>query len=153
MADDIARAIFDRAGLDGSEPKGIGYLATSLFGRSGVRFDEHQVVAFVLRSDPDRLYLSLSLDDADLSMAIARGIAAWWSLRHPGAIAEGDLEAVAVALVLPAEAFGRRLRELGANARKLARAFVCPPDVVAFHLRRLIARPARAVSRHLSVAS
>ena len=150
----LARAIFAEAGfLDPSEPLSIGDLAVGIFGRAQVTFDENQSVPFVLLTHPDRVHLSLDLNNSDLTMAVGRAIASYWSLGHPLDLLEADIESAAVALILPANRFAQSMRALGLSAPRLARTFVCPREVVAWHLQRLSARPLRTAPRRLSVAS
>jgi hypothetical protein len=153
-AANLAREIFAHAGFTREcEPKCIADLAIGLFGRAQVTFDCNLSVPFVLFSNPDRIHLSLDLANAELTMAFGHAIASWWSLGHPEELKEADIESVAIALILPAERFAESAQSLGPSLPRLARAFVCPPEIVAWQLRRLSARPLHGSPRRLSVAS
>lgn len=150
----LARAIFTHAGFaQEREPRSVGDLAVGLFGRAQLTYDEHLSVPFVLSSDPDRLQLSLDLDNAELTVAVGRAVASWWSFGHPDDLKVVDIDWAAIPLILPEERFAQSLRTLGPSVAKLARAFVCPPELVAAHLQRLSVRPARGVPRRLSGAA
>jgi hypothetical protein len=149
-----ASRMFERAGLHGSEPSGIGDLAVSLLGNRALTYShEWRGEDAILTPDPWRICVRRGLSDPDVTMAIGRGLARWWCLIQRIDADGPHIEELAVALVLPQHAFRSAAARLACDPRAIAGEFVCPTGNVKLRLWSL-RRPHRSGQfRRLGTAS
>jgi len=135
----VARAIFHRAGSSELCRDGMGWLALRLLGPEGLEYSlEDEAPPVELLDRPSRLRVRGDLPRAQLTMAIAVGIATWWQRGHGGRLPMGvEIHELAIALVMPEVAVLDAIHVLGMNASALAHEFACPRAIVVARLRAL----------------
>lgn len=146
-AETIARKLFELAKIPQMGDCGVGHLAEALLGRGALDFDEQSVIVHVV-ADPWRILIQHGLEDVELTVAVALGLAIWWQRTRPAESMHVSAESLALCIAVPPLALRDAVIRLQANVEEIADEFVVRPVVVTHRMRALHIAELQSGTRH-----
>lgn len=130
----VALTIFERAGVTSHYRGGVGSLAVRLLGPSCLDYAFSQKAPARIQRNPWRIFVRADLNDSDLTMAVAWGIAAWWAAVNelPAGV---TVDSLASEIAVPRASLREAVAAIGPHTDVLAHDFVCPVSVIARQMR------------------
>ena len=137
-ADELAD-LYRLADCRPEQVEGVGWLALRLLGDSSIDYaPSGQLEPVRLLDGPWRILVSPELDDAELTLAIARALAVWWFSRFASRAPDAaDVASLAAAIAVPLPALTQEIDRVGDDVEELSESFNVPVDFMIDRLRLL----------------